>query len=268
MSDHPTGVEKYEARARNANSLVCVGLDTSLERVPERFKAMEYPQFEFNKWIVEETHAHVAAYKPNIAFYEARGEAGYKELKLTLDHLRERHPDIFLICDAKRGEIGSTMAAYAESLFDHFGFDAVTVNPYLGGEPLAPFLERKDKISIILARTSNPGAGEFQDLVAGGKPLWQIVAEHVKTWNKNGNCMIVAGATYPEEMRSLRELMGGMTFLVPGVGAQGGPVRDAVTAGLNSQKLGLIINSSRGIIWSEDPGTETRKLQTEINSYR
>src|SRR5581483_11396576 len=205
---------------------------------------------------------------PNAAFYEARGEQGLRELKMTMDYLIQNHPDIFTICDAKRADIGNTNNGYVFSIFDYFGFDAVTLHPYLGSEALKPFLERTDKASIILCRTSNPGANEFQDLSAGGKPVWQIVAEKVaKEWNSRNNCMLVVGATYPSEMKAVRDLVGDMTFLVPGVGAQGGDVKAAVLAGVNSQKLGMIVNSSRGIIFAADPAQEAKKLRDEINKY-
>ncbi len=261
--------EKFNQRAEKVNSLVCVGLDSEFEKLPEKFKAMEFPQFEFNKYIIDQTAEFASTYKPNIAFYEARGEQGIKELKMTMEYLSSKHPDIFTICDAKRGDIGNTNNGYVKAIFDTLGFDAVTLHPYLGKEALRPFLDRTDKVSIILCRNSNPGAGELQDLSADGKTLWQIVAEKVsKEWNYNNNCMMVVGATYPEEMKVVRSMVGDMTFLVPGVGAQGGDVEATVKAGLNSKKLGLIISSSRGIIFAENPGEEAKKLRAEINKYR
>lgn len=264
-----TGIAKFEARADKVNSLLCVGLDSELGKLQDRFRDMQQPQFEFNKWVIEQTHEHAAAYKLNICFYESRGWAGLMELEATLRYLREQHPDIFLICDAKRSEVENSMKEYAKELFDRFGFDAVTINPYLGGKAMESFLEREDKVPIILCRTSNPGAGDLQDLLVDGKPLWQVVAEKVRDgWNQNGNCMMVVGATYPEEMRAIRALMGEMTFLVPGLGAQGGDTKAAVTAGLNAAKKGMVINSSRGIIFAKDPGAEAKKLKEEINRYR
>src|SRR6185369_4973985 len=185
-------------RAKKINSLLCVGLDADFEKIPKRFLKKKFPQFEFNKWIIGETHEFAAAFKPNSAFYEARGEKGIAELKMTMDYLIKNHPDIFTILDAKRADIGNTNKGYVTSIFDWLGFDAVTINPYLGQEAVQSFLDRRDKCSIVLCRTSNPGAGEFQDLKVGGKTLWQIVAEKVsKKWNKNKNCMLVVGATYP-----------------------------------------------------------------------
>jgi len=261
-------IEKYNQRAKNINSLLCVGLDADMGKIPERFQKMEFPQFEFNKWIISETHEYAAAYKPNSAFYEARGDAGMKELKMTMDYLIKNHPDIFTILDAKRADIGNTNNGYVSSIFDWLGFDAVTLHPYLGKEALLPFLDRADKTSIILCRTSNPGAPEFQDLKVDGLPIWQVVAEKVsKDWNKNKNCMLVVGATYPEEMKKIRSLVGDMTFLVPGIGAQGGDLKSVMESGLNSDGLGLIINSARGIIFSADPKKEAGRLCEEIRGY-
>lgn len=260
---------KYNARVDTINSLVCVGLDSEFAKIPEKFRSQELPQSAFNQWIIDQTHPYASAYKMNTAFYEARGDQGIRELKATTDFLRASHPDILLIGDGKRADIGNTNQGYVEFLFDWLGFDAVTIHPYLGNEAMAPFLERADRGSIILCRTSNPGAGEFQDLLIDGKPLWQHVAENVRdTWNMNQNCLLVVGATYPEELRTLRQLMGDMTFLVPGVGAQGGDVQSIVGAGLNAQRKGMIINSSRGIIFSDDPALEAKKLRDEINQYR
>jgi orotidine-5'-phosphate decarboxylase len=262
-------IEKYNKRAEKVNSLVCVGLDTDFSKIPPSFKEKKFSQFEFNKWILDETMEFASAVKCNIAFYEARGERGLKELKMTMEYILQNFPDAFTICDAKRADIGNTNNGYVEEFFDYFKFDAVTLHPYLGKEALKPFLDRADKGCIILCRTSNPGASELQDLLSDGKPLWQILAEKVSSeWNFNQNCMLVVGATYPEEMKTIRSIVGDMTFLVPGVGAQGGSVEDAVKAGMNSQKLGLIINSSRGIIFAKEPKSEAQKLRDEINKYR
>jgi orotidine 5'-phosphate decarboxylase subfamily 2 len=245
-----------------------VGLDADFNKIPKRFLKLKFPQFEFNKWIIEETHKYVAAYKPNSAFYEARGDRGMRELKMTMEYLYKNHPDIFTILDAKRADIGNTNNGYVSAIFDWLNFDAVTIHPYLGREAVEPFLDRKDKGCIILCRTSNPGAGEFQDLKIKEKPIWQIVAEKVsKDWNKNKNCMLVVGATYPKEMKKIRSLVGEMTFLVPGVGAQGGDLKSVLKVGLNRKGLGLIINSSRGIIFASNPQAEAQKLCNEIRKY-
>jgi len=262
-------IDKYNKRARKIDSLLCVGLDADFGKIPKAFLKKKFPQFEFNKWIIEETHEYATAFKSNSAFYEARGDQGIKELKMTMDYLIKNYPDVFLICDCKRADIGNTNQGYIDSFFDWYGFDAITLHPYLGKEALQSFLDRKDKGSIILCRTSNPGAGELQDLKIKGKPLWQIVAERVsKNWNKNKNCLLVVGATYPKEMKKIRQIVGGMTFLVPGIGAQGGDLKATLKAGLNKVGLGLIINSSRGIIFSKNPKIEAQKLRDEIREYK
>ena len=241
--------EKLDAIIKKNNSLVCVGLDQG--------------EFEFNKKIIDQTYDLVCVYKPNTAFYEARGADGVKDLKKTCDYLTQQYPEIAIIIDAKRGDIGNTNEAYAKYVFDYLGGDAVTIQPYLGLEANQPFLDRKDKGIIILCKTSNPGSGEFQD------GLWEKVATNVaKNWNKNNNCLLVVGATFPEELKKVRKIVGEMTLLVPGVGAQGGDVEKTVKAGLNLTKAGMIINSSRGIIFSENPRVEAQKLRDEINKYR
>jgi orotidine-5'-phosphate decarboxylase len=262
-------IAKFNTRAQKINSLVCVGLDADLAKIPERFRKLEHPQFEFNKWIIDQTHEFAAAYKPNLAFYEARGVAGWSELQLTIEYLRKNHPAIFTIADAKRADIGSTNNGYVTAIFDELGFDSITLHPYLGREALQPFLDRKDKVNIILCRTSNPGAGELQDLKVGKQSIWEKVAEKVKNeWNEHNNCMLVVGATYPQELAKIRQLTGDMTFLVPGVGAQGGSVEEVMKVGLNNEGLGLIINSARGIIFHENPQQAAQELRDEINAYR
>lgn len=262
-------IDKYNQLAEKINSLLCVGLDSDFEKLPETFKKKEFPQFEFNKWVIQQTAEFAAAYKPNLAFYEARGEQGIKELKMTMEYLQKNYADIFTICDAKRGDIGNTNSGYVSSIFDWLGFDAVTLHPYMGQESLKPFLDRADKASIILCRTSNSGAAEIQDIESSGKKLWQIVAQKVsKEWNYNHNCLLVVGATYPQELGQVRKIVGDMTLLVPGVGVQGGSVEEVVKAGLNSAKVGLIINSSKGVIFAEEPRQEAKNLRDEINKYR
>lgn len=247
--------KKLDAIVAKNNSLVCVGLDQG--------------DYHHNLTIIQATSDLVCAYKPNSAFYEARGDQGIRELRLTCDYLREKHPDIPIILDAKRADISSTNQAYINYAFDYVGADAITLQPYLGQEALQPFLSLKDKGLFILCRTSNPGAGEFQDLKTNNKPLWHIIAENVsKKWNQNQNCMLVVGATYPAELAQIRRLVGDMTLLIPGIGAQGGDIKTTVTAGKNSQNAGMIINSSRGIIFSEDPRLAAQTLKDAINQHR
>jgi orotidine-5'-phosphate decarboxylase len=265
MALRETNIPKYEARVDATGSMLCVGLDSALERLPERFRADSTPQFAFNRWIIEETHPYVSAYKANMAFYEARGEAGMRDLRLTMEYLREQHPDIYTICDAKRADIESTNAGYVREIFDLFGFDAVTLHPYLGREALSPFLERADKGCIILCRTSNPGAREIQDLPVNGTPLWKVIAEKVcAEWNALGNCMLVVGGTYPDELAQVRALAGNMTLLVPGIGAQGGDVAQVMAAGRSREGRGLILNAARSVIFAPDPRLEARRLAEEI----
>jgi orotidine-5'-phosphate decarboxylase len=262
-------LREFNRRADAAQSLLCVGLDVDFAKIPERFKLEQFPQFEFGKWIIDQTAAFTSAFKPNTAFYEARGAQGWAELKMTADYLHKNYPDIVTVCDAKRADIGNTNQGYVAAIFDELGFDAVTLHPYLGREALQPFLARKDKACIVLCRTSNAGAGEFQDLWVEGKPLWQVVAEKVsREWNTNGNCMLVVAATYPEEMRVVREIAPEMTLLVPGVGAQGGDVAAVVSAGLDSSGKGLMISASRAILFSADPAAAARGFREEINAAR
>ena len=262
-------VEKFQQRARAVGSLVCVGLDSDFARLPQEYIHYEFPLFSFNRWIIEQTHPYVCAYKPNIAFYEARGDRGFSSLRMTMEYLQEHHPDILTICDAKRGDLNSTSEAYARAIFDWFGFDAVTLNPYQGRDALQPFLDREDKGCIILCRTSNPDAAEFQDLDIGGRPLWAHIGETVsQQWNDNGNCMLVMGATEPEKMAQLRGIVGDMTLLVPGVGQQGGDIEATVQAGQTADGLGLIINASRSIIFDRNPGTAAQTLRDTINRFR
>lgn len=230
----------------NEGKFLCVGLDQG--------------DFKANQSVIDSTFDLVCAFKPNAAFYNQ------DQLQQTVNYIKSTHPDIPIILDAKRGDIVSTNKAYVKAIFDDLGVDAVTVHPYLGKESLQPFLDRTDKGIIVLVKTSNPGAGEFQDLEIEGKPLYQVVAEHVaKTWNQNGNCGVVVGATYPEELKVVRKIVGDMPILVPGVGSQGGNDLAAVLKnGLNSQKQGLIINSSRGIIFAPDPREATQKLDSQI----
>lgn len=262
--------EKYDLRAKTIDSLLCVGLDADFAKIPEQFLKLESPQFEFNKWIIDQTHEYAAAYKPNSAFYEARGDKGIQELKMTIEYLNGNYPDIVTILDAKRADIGNTNNGYIEFIYDFLGFDSFTVHPYLGHESVQPILDRKDKAAIILCRTSNPGAPEFQDLkVEGDKMLWQVVAEKVSHgWNTNNNCMLVVGATYPQEMKQIRAIAPDMIFLVPGIGTQGGSIADVMENGLDGNGRGLMISSSRGIIFAENPGEEARKLRDEIRKYK
>lgn len=263
------------------NTFVCVGLDSDYQQLPETVKqgrSIEEVMFAFNRAIIDATHDLVCAYKPNAAFYEAQGDAGLRALTRTVQYIKEAYPSIPVILDAKRADIGSTNLGYVQAAFDQIGVDAITVHPYLGKEALAPFLARADKGIIVLAKTSNPGAGEFQDLPVGPaqEPLYQIVARHVaEQWNANGNCGIVIGATYPQDLRKAREIVGDMPILIPGIGTQGGAVAATVAAGKDSKGQGMIINATRSIIFAsrgsdfaQAARAATERLRDEINRYR
>ena len=268
--------QKLEKIVTKNNSLLCIGLDSDWEKLPKAVKQSEYPQYAFNKAIIDATHDLVCVYKPNSAFYEYLGSEGVRQLKLTCDYIHDQYPEIPIILDAKRADIGSTNKGYVSYAFDYLRADAVTLHPYLGKEALQLFLDQKDKGCIILCRTSNPGADEFQDLRVGGELLYKNVARKVsQEWNIYGNCMLVLGATYPEELNQVRNIVGDMTFLVPGVGVQGGDIKKTVALGKNSKGRGLIINSSRGIIFAgseadfaEKARQEAQRLRDEINLYR
>ncbi|MEX2029027.1 MAG: orotidine-5'-phosphate decarboxylase [Candidatus Paceibacterota bacterium] len=265
-------------------NFVCVGLDSEFGKIPEsaRVGGNECEVHEgntivaFNRAIVEATKDFVCAYKPNAAFYEAYGAEGIDALHRTIVDIHAIAPDVPVILDAKRADIGNTNAGYVDAAFGFLRADAITVHPYLGAEALQPFLARADKGVIVLCRTSNPGAGEFQDLSINGEPLYRFVARRVANeWNKNGNCALVVGATYPDELREVRGIVGDMPILIPGIGAQGGDVEKTVTAGKDSRGWGMIINSSRGIIFAskdadfaEATRRETEKLRNLINQYR
>lgn len=232
-----------------------VGLDTDPARLPESLAPGAPPAervVEFNRRIVEATTDLACAYKPNAAFYEALGADGFRALEETTGAIRSAAPDAAVILDAKRADIGSTNAGYVTAAFDQLDADAVTVHPYLGGEALAPFLQRTEKLIFVLARTSNPGAGEFQDLLTDGVPLYRHVARTVAdSWNAAGNCGLVVGATYPEEMRAIREdVPAEMPILIPGVGAQGGDVAAVVAANRDAGSDAFLIAASRSIVYA------------------
>ena len=241
--------ERLEQARIATNSLVCVGLDPDFDKLPADLRDDPQPLFAFNRRIVDATLESAAAYKPQIAFYSALGREN--ELKASIDYIRTRAPAALVILDAKRNDIGNTAAAYAREAFERYGADAVTVNPYMGEDSVLPFLTRPDRGAILLCRTSNPGARDFQDLLVDGEPLYKRVAERAAArWNEHRNLMLVVGATYPEEMADLRRAHPALWFLVPGIGAQGGDLDDTLAAGLNAAGTGLLINSSRGIIYA------------------
>jgi orotidine-5'-phosphate decarboxylase len=262
-----------QAWTRN-NSLVCVGLDPEPSKFPAHLKGRPDAVFEFCSAIVDATADLVCTYKPQIAHFAAlRAE---ETLERLIAHIHAKHPGVPVILDAKRGDIGSTAQHYVTEAFDRYGADAVTINPYLGRDSVQPFLDRADKGVILLCHTSNPGAADLQDLDVGGKPLYQHVAQIVaRDWNTHGNCALVTGATWPEQLAEVRALVGDVPLLVPGIGAQGGDVEAVVRHGRTSAGTGLMINSSRAILYAghghdfaQSARQTTMELRDTINRYR
>ena len=237
---------KLHSASETNQSLLCVGLDPDPRLMPIE------DIFEFNRAIIGATHDLVCCYKPNLGFYEAFGPPGLEALRRTLEHIPD---DIPVIGDAKRGDIGNTARAYAAALFDYYGFDAVTANPYMGGDTLAPFLDYTNRGVFVVCRTSNPGSGDFQSLSVtrdNGEqwPLYMEVAARCSDWNTSGNIGLVVGATYPEELREVRAQCPDLPILLPGIGAQGGDLRTSVANGLDSRGGGLVITSSRQVLYA------------------
>ena len=230
-------------------SFLCIGLDVDLNKIPEHLLETEDPIFEFNKAIIDATHDLCVSYKPNIAFYEAYGIKGWQSLEKTIQYINENYPDIFTIADAKRGDIGNTSSMYAKAFFEDLQFDSVTVAPYMGKDSVEPFLAFEDKHTIMLALTSNEGAFDFQTLKIEGRELYKQVIETSTEWKNSHNLMYVVGATKAEYLSEIREIIPNSFLLVPGVGAQGGSLEEVCKYGMN-RHIGLLINSSRGIIYA------------------
>jgi orotidine-5'-phosphate decarboxylase len=275
-------LEKLRRRWHDGRTLLCVGLDPELEQLPTAQGAdVETALVTFNMAIVDATADLVCAYKPNAAFYERHGAAGWNALAGAIEYVHTRHPDVPVLLDAKRGDMGNTARAYADAIFDTLGADAVTLHPYLGGDALQPFLTRADRGCFILSHTSNPGASEFQDLTLSSadgneEPLYLAVARTVaQRWNANGNCGLVVGATYPEQLRAVREAAGDLPLLIPGIGAQGGDLAAVMNVGLDSQGAGLLISASRSVIFAssgadfaEAARREAQRLRDAIEELR
>lgn len=266
--------QKLDKIVKKNNSLVCVGLDPELEKLPKHLQSEKNTYFIFNKFIIDATHDLVCAYKPNIAFYEADGLDGLLQLKLTLSYLQKNYPQIPIILDAKRADISNTNKMYARAMFDFWMADAVTVYPYLGLDSVVPFLKYKDKLIILLVRTSNPDAKMFQDLKVGNDRLFFKIAKEIKKWKYN-NIGIFVGATYPEELKKVRNLFPDSVFLSAGIGAQKAEIMKTVKAGIDKNKGGIIFNASRSIIYAssgkdfaEKARQETIKLREIINNFR
>ena len=257
---------------KKKKSFLCIGLDVDLEKIPTHLLAEEDPIFEFNKAIIDATHHLAVAYKPNIAFYEAYGIKGWQALEKTINYLNEKHPDIFTIADAKRGDIGNTSTRYAKAFFSDLNFDSITVAPYMGEDSVVPFLEFENKHTILLALTSNRGAFDFQTKKVDGEEVYKKVLQTSQTWKNHHNLMYVVGATKAEYFAAIRKIIPDSFILVPGVGAQGGSVAEVCKYGLNDQ-VGLLINSARGIIYAsteenfaEAAAEKAKELQQEMES--
>src|SRR5882762_6014482 len=267
-----TFAERLARAQQTSGGLLCVGLDPDPAKLPKDLGPEAQPLYAFDRRIVDATAGIAAAYKPQIAFYSALGAED--QLAASIRYIRERAPAALVILDAKRNDIGNTAEAYAREAFDRYGADAVTVNPYMGEDSVLPFLARPDRAAILLCRTSNPGAKDFQDLLVDGLPLYRRVAERAAgRWNNNGNLMLVVGATFPREMADLRMAHPELSFLVPGIGSQGGDLDATLSAGLDARGAGLLISSSRGIIYAGGGAAESireaaEELRTAINRRR
>jgi orotidine-5'-phosphate decarboxylase len=264
--------ENLISEIRKKKSFLCVGLDVDLEKIPEFLLKEEDPIFSFNKAIIDATHQFTVAYKPNTAFYEAYGLKGWKSLEKTIKYLNENYPEIFTIADAKRGDIGNTSSRYAKAFFEDLGFDSITVAPYMGKDSVEPFLAFKNKHTILLALTSNEGAFDFQTKKIGEEELYKQVLKISKEWHNSENLMYVVGATKAEYFADIRKIIPNSFLLVPGVGAQGGSLQEVCKYGL-AENIGLLVNSSRGIIYAskntdfaEAAAQEAKNMQLEMKS--
>lgn len=240
---------KLIEQIRLKKSFLCIGLDPDLEKIPQHLLEEEDPIFTFNKAIIDATHHLCVAYKPNTAFYEAHGLKGWQSLERTIDYLNKKHPEIFTIADAKRGDIGNTSTRYAKAFFEDLEFDAITVAPYMGKDSIEPFLAFTDKHTIVLVLTSNEGAYDFQTKLVDGKALYKTVLETSRDYVNSRNLMYVVGATKASYLLDIRSIVPDSFILVPGVGAQGGSLSEVCKYGMN-KNIGLLINSSRGIIYA------------------
>jgi orotidine-5'-phosphate decarboxylase len=255
------------------HSFLCVGLDTEIEKIPSFLLKEKDPVFEFNKRIIDSTHEYAVAYKPNVAFYECYGAKGWESLEATVRYIKENYPDLFVIADAKRGDIGNTSKMYAKAFLDNMPFDAITVAPYMGEDSVTPFLSYKDKWVVLLALTSNKGADNFQYHNEDGIKLFERVLTLSQHWGSINNMMYVVGATRAEKLKDIRKLIPDHFLLVPGVGAQGGSLEEVAKYGMNS-KCGLLVNSSRGIIFADNTvnfdkvaGEKAHEMQVDMDIY-
>jgi len=263
--------EQLVSQIKQKKSFLCIGLDVDVDKIPAHLLKLEDPIFQFNKAIIDATHHLCVAYKPNTAFYEAYGIKGWQALEKTIVYINNEYPEIFTIADAKRGDIGNTSTMYAKAFFKDLAFDSVTVAPYMGKDSVEPFLAFKDKHTIMLALTSNEGAFDFQTLTVNNQELYKEVLQVSKSWKNSENLMYVVGATKAEYFKEIRKIVPDSFLLVPGVGAQGGSLQDVCKYGL-SENIGLLINSSRGIIYASNTddfanvaAIKAKELQTEMS---
>ena len=254
-------------------SFLCIGLDSEIEKIPTFLLRKKDPAFEFNKRIIDATHKYAVAYKPNVAFYECYGPKGWMSLEKTINYIKAIYPEIFVIADAKRGDIGNTSKMYAKAFLENMPFDAITVAPYMGEDSVTPFLSYKDKWVVLLALTSNKGADDFQYHDEDGIKLFERVLTVSQKWGTHNNIMYVVGATQADMLKDIRKIVPDHFLLVPGIGAQGGSLEEVAKYGLNS-KCGLLVNSSRGIIFADNSknfdkvaGEKAREVQVEMEKY-
>ncbi|MCH8535139.1 MAG: orotidine-5'-phosphate decarboxylase [Flavobacteriaceae bacterium] len=266
-------IEKLVEQIKKKKSFLCVGLDVDIDKIPTHLKDLEDPIFEFNKAIIEATQSYAVAYKPNIAFYEAYGIQGWKSLEKTIQYVNKHYPEIFTIADAKRGDIGNTSTRYAKAFLESMNFDSITIAPYMGKDSVEPFLAFENKHAILLALTSNEGASDFQFSEKEEKQLFEQVIETSQTWKNAERLMYVVGATKATHFKKIRAIAPHQFLLVPGVGAQGGSLQEVCRFGL-TKDIGLLINSSRGIIYAsnqkdfaEKAGLKAKELQEEMATY-
>ncbi len=239
--------DRVKSISKTKNSLLCVGLDSVIEKMPKHIQSAENPLWEFNKTIIDATLPHAAAFKVNLAFYEAYGLLGWNALEKTFNYMPN---EVLKIADAKRGDIGNTAKMYARAVFEQLGADAVTVNPYMGFDSAQPFLEEESRGVFFLCLTSNPGSKDFQYFSDGQNTLYQHIAKTVDSWNQKNNCGLVVGATHPDELKGLRDVCPDLPFLIPGIGAQGGDVPVSVTSGTDAEGSSALFNSSRAILYA------------------
>ena len=245
-------------------SLLCVGLDSDMAKIPKVFRAMEQPVLEFNRSVIRATREHAVAYKINTAFYEARGIEGLQDMQGTLESLP---CESLSIADAKRADIGNTSKKYAQAFFDHWGFDALTVAPYMGYDSLEPFFDYDQKLIFVLCLTSNPGSADFEEKqLQSGFTLYETVLGKVQEWEKNGNAGIVVGATKTGRLGDIRKAAPGLFFLIPGVGAQGGSLQESAVLGVDENRQGALINVSRGIIYPEGDFDSAEAFEDEVRA--